>query len=362
MRFIAQFTEGYRVSDVYLAKNRQIAVTKNGKEYANVVLQDKTGTIDAKIWDLTSPGIGDFETLDYVWVEGDVTLYQGSHQLNIRRIRRAEEGEYKPADYLPVSPRNLKEMYQELKALVLSLENPYLKKLAVSYYVDDKEFLKAFCYHSAAKSVHHGFVGGLLQHTLSVMNLCDYFAKTYPMLNRDLLLTAALFHDIGKVSELSSFPENDYTDEGQLIGHIIIGTQMVHDRIRTIDGFPAKLQRELEHCILAHHGELEYGSPKKPALLEALALSFADNTDAKMETMMEALSSGTTTNKNGWLGFNRFLESNIRATGEADLSGNARTPAPAEGADKKGEQKGPDRRGGGSDRFSNRIELPGWNS
>ena len=144
MRFIAQFTEGYRVSDVYLAKNRQIAVTKNGKEYANVVLQDKTGTIDAKIWDLTSPGIGDFEILDYVWVEGDVTLYQGSHQLNIRRIRRAEEGEYKPADYLPVSPRNLKEMYQELKALVLSLENPYLKKLAVSYYVDDKEFLKAF--------------------------------------------------------------------------------------------------------------------------------------------------------------------------------------------------------------------------
>ena len=171
-----------------------------------------------------------------------------------------------------------------------------------------------------------------------------------------------MFHDIGKVSELSSFPENDYTDEGQLIGHIIIGTQMVHDRIRTIEGFPAKLQRELEHCILAHHGELEYGSPKKPALLEALALSFADNTDAKMETMMEALSSGTTTNKNGWLGFNRFLESNIRATGDADLSGSAKMPVSAESADKKGEQKGPDRRGGGSDRFSNRIELPGWNS
>ena len=242
------------------------------------------------------------------------------------------------------------------------LKSDHLRKLCEAFFVEDKDFAASFKKSSAAKSVHHGFVGGLLQHTLSVMNLCDYFAKTYPMLNRDLLLTAALFHDIGKVSELSSFPENDYTDEGQLIGHIIIGTQMVHDRIRTIEGFPAKLQRELEHCILAHHGELEYGSPKKPALLEALALSFADNTDAKMETMMEALSSGTTTNKNGWLGFNRFLESNIRATGDADLSGSAKMPVSAESADKKGEQKGPDRRGGGSDRLSNRIELPGWNS
>ncbi|MBO5573024.1 MAG: HD domain-containing protein [Clostridium sp.] len=374
MRFIAQFTEGYRVSDVYLVKHRQIAVTKNGKEYANVVLQDRTGTIDAKIWDLTSPGIGDFDALDYTWVEGDVTVYQGSHQLNIRRIRRAEEGEYRPSDYLPVSPRDLKEMYQELKALVMSMENPWLRKLSESYYVEDKEFLKAFCYHSAAKSVHHGFVGGLMQHTLSVMNLCDYMAKAHPLLDRDLLLTAALFHDIGKVSELSDFPENDYTDEGQLIGHIIIGAQMVHDRIRTIEGFPARLARELEHCILAHHGELEYGSPKKPALLEALALSFADNTDAKMETMMEALSGGTPVNKNGWLGFNRFLESNIRPTGEPGAAGQVKaagTGAPgaeaavsgnaASGSIRRGEEKMSDRRQGASDRFSNRIEIPGLN-
>ncbi|MCR5369776.1 MAG: HD domain-containing protein [Clostridium sp.] len=370
MRYIEQFTEGYRVSDVYLVKNRQIAVTRNGKEYANVVLQDRTGTIDAKIWDLTSPGIGDFEALDYAHIEGDVILYQGNRQLNIRRIRRAEEGEYRPADYLPVSPRNLKEMYQELKALVMSIENPYLKQLAVSCYVDDKEFLKAFCYHSAAKSVHHGFVGGLLQHTLSVMNLCEYLSKNYEMLDRDLLLTAALFHDIGKVQELSAFPENDYTDGGQLIGHIIIGTQMVHDRIREIDGFPEKLGRELEHCILAHHGELEYGSPKKPALLEALALSFADNTDAKLETMMEALSSGGAGNKNGWLGFNRFLDSNIRPT--KDMQGLRRgtetsapdiQAGPTEGSGAAGEnEKRSDRRGGGSDRFANRIEFPGWNS
>ena len=190
--------------------------------------------------------------------------------------------------------------------------DPSIQKLASSYFLEDKAFVKKFCFHSAAKSVHHGFVGGLLEHTLSVMKLCDFYTKSYPALNRDLLLTAALFHDIGKVQELSSFPENDYTDDGQLLGHIVIGTMMVADRIKEIPGFPAKTAAELKHCILAHHGELEYGSPKKPALLEALALNFADNTDAKMETMLEVLKSGG--ENPGWLGYNRFLETNVRKT------------------------------------------------
>lgn len=180
--------------------------------------------------------------------------------------------------------------------------------------MEDEAFIKAFRFHSAAKSVHHGFVGGLLEHTLSVAKMCEYFAEAYPILNRDLLLTAAIFHDIGKTQELSAFPENDYTDDGQLLGHIVIGTEMISDRIRTIPGFPGRLAAELKHCILAHHGELEYGSPKKPAILEALALNFADNTDAKMETMIEALrGAGSNT---GWLGYNRLLETNIRKTTE----------------------------------------------
>lgn len=314
MRYIEQFKEGMRVSDIYLCKTRQIAVTKNGKEYASVILQDKTGTIDCKIWDLSSPGVGDFAPLQYVHVDGDVSVFQGSNQLNIRRIRQADPGEYRESDYLPVSSKDIKVMYGELAALLRSMENPYLKKLAFSFFVEDKEFVKRFCFHSAAKSVHHGFVGGLLEHTLSVMKLCDYYAGQYPMLNRDLLLTAALFHDIGKTKELSVFPENDYTDDGQLLGHIIIGTEMVSDRIRQIPDFPDRTAAELKHCILSHHGELEYGSPKKPALLEALALSFADNTDAKMETMMELLKGAG--DNNGWLGFSRLLETNVRKTTE----------------------------------------------
>ena len=292
MRYIDTFREGMHIADVYLCKNKQIALTKNGKEYGNLVMQDKTGTIDAKIWDLGSPGVGKFETMDYVHVEADVTLFQNSFQLNVRRIRRAQEGEYVEADYLPVSKKDIKKMYEELLGYIRSVKNPYLQKLLCGYFVENAAFAKAFQFHSAAKTVHHGFVGGLLEHTLSVTRLCDYYAGYYPMINRDLLLTAAIFHDIGKTRELSRFPENDYTDDGQLLGHIIIGTEMVGESIRSIPGFPEKLATELKHCILAHHGELEYGSPKKPALLEALALNFADNTDAKMETMIEALRAG----------------------------------------------------------------------
>lgn len=314
MRYIETFHEGNHISDIYLCKTKQIQLTKTGKEYGNLILQDKTGTIEAKIWDLSSPGVGEFDAMDYVHIEADVTLFQNANQLNVRRIRTAREGEYVEADYLPVSKKEIGKMYEELLGFVRSVKNPWLNQLLSGYFVEDKEFAKAFQFHSAAKTVHHGFVGGLLEHTLSVVKLCDYYAGYYKTLNRDLLLTAAMFHDIGKMQELSRFPENDYTDDGQLLGHIMIGTEMISEQIRQIPDFPPRLASELKHCILAHHGELEYGSPKKPALLEALALNFADNTDAKMETMIEALAAGGT-NK-GWLGYNRLLETNIRKTTE----------------------------------------------
>ncbi len=314
MRYVESFREGMHVSDVYLCKNKQIALTKSGKEYGNLILQDKTGTVDAKIWDLGSPGIGNFETLDYVYIDADVTVFQNSHQLNIKRIRKADEGEFVPGDYLPVSSKNIGLMYEEFLDFIRTIKNPHLRMLLESFFVEDAAFAKAFQFHSAAKSVHHGFVGGLLEHTLSVVKLCDYYAGYYPYINRDLLITAAMFHDIGKTRELSTFPENDYTDDGQLLGHIIIGTEMVGERIRSMEGFPEKTASELKHCILAHHGELEYGSPKKPALIEALALNFADNTDAKMETMIEVLKGAG--DNNGWLGYNRLMESNLRKTSE----------------------------------------------
>lgn len=312
MKYIESFREGDRINDVYLCKFKQAALTKAGKPYDIVILQDKTGTIDSKIWEPGSIGIDEFDVMDYVAITGDVSSYQGNLQLSIKRARKVEEGEYDPKDYLPVSEYDIDGMFVELMGYINSIKNPYLNKLLHAFF-DNATFEKKFKFHSAAKSVHHGFVGGLLEHTLSVTRNCDFFAKNYSILNRDLLLTAAMFHDIGKLAELSTFPENDYTDAGQLLGHIVIGCEWVHGEIKKIEGFPVVLANELKHCILAHHGELEYGSPKKPALVEALCLSFADNLDAKMETMKEMLS-GIPDNNLEWQGYNKLLESNFRKT------------------------------------------------
>ncbi len=312
MKYIRDLKEGDRIFDIYLCKHKQSAVTKNGKPYENVILQDKTGTIDAKVWEPNNPGIGDYDALDYIEVYGDVTNFQGALQVSVKRIRVCREDEYHPADYLPVSSKGIDVMYRELTALIGSIQNQYLKKLLEDFFVKDEAFSKAFCHSSAAKTVHHGFVGGLLEHTLSVAKLCDYYCSAYPILKRDLLLTAAMCHDIGKVREISAFPVNDYTDDGQLLGHIVMGSQMIAERAAKIDGFPHGLLSQLQHCILAHHGKYEFGSPKIPAIIEALALNYADDTDAKLETFKEILENNA--ENAGWLGYNRLFESNLRAS------------------------------------------------
>ena len=312
MKYIKDYKDGDRVFDIYLCKHKISAVTKNGKPYDTVVLQDKTGTIDAKVWDPNNAGIAEFDSLDYIEVYGDITSFQGALQVNVKRIRKCQEGEYAPADYLPVSRFDREEMYQELLSYINGVENTYLKQLLQEFFVKDEAFISAFKQSSAAKTVHHGFVGGLLQHTLGVTKLCDYYCSTYPLLKRDLLITAAICHDMGKTREISLFPENDYTDAGQFLGHIVIGVEMIGEKVRNIPGFPEVLANELKHCILAHHGEYEFGSPKKPAIMEAMALNLADNTDAKMETFTEILESSK--DNNGWLGFNRLFDSNLTGT------------------------------------------------
>ena len=311
MKYIKDYKDGDRVFDIYLCKHKVSAMTKNGKPYESILLQDKTGTLDAKIWDPNNAGIGEFDVLDYIEVYGEVTSFQGALQVNVKRIRKCQEGEYSPADYLPVSKYNIDEMFGALLSYIDQVENKYLKELLKAFFVEDEAFITAFKKSSAAKTLHHGFMGGLLQHTLSVVRLCEYYCSAYSMLNKDLLISAAICHDIGKTREISLFPQNDYTDEGQFLGHIVIGTEMVGEKIRKIEGFPTMLASELKHCILAHHGEYEFGSPKKPAIMEAVALNFADNTDAKLQTFTEMLENSTET---GWMGFNRLFDSNVRGT------------------------------------------------
>ncbi|MBQ1377037.1 MAG: HD domain-containing protein [Eubacterium sp.] len=309
MIFIQDLKEGQRVSQIWLCKTKVNGTTKNGRSYYSLKLQDKTGVADGKVWDLSN-SIEHFEANDFILVEADVQNYNNALQLNIRRIRKAASGEYDPADYMPVSQFGQDEMFAELKRYMDKVTNPYLKALLDAFFTDDA-FVQSWKAHSAAKSVHHSFMGGLLQHTLRVTQLCYFMSLQYPVINRDLLLTAAIFHDVGKTRELSDFPENDYTDEGQLIGHIVIGYQMLKEKIDQIDGFPKKLETELLHCILAHHGEFEYGSPKKPALIEAAALYHADDTDAKLDIFVEEFEKTASAD---FLGVNKFLGSNIRKT------------------------------------------------
>jgi 3'-5' exoribonuclease len=317
MVFVEDLTEGKKIqNNIFLVRKVTNGTTKVGKPFQTLLLQDKTGSIEGKIWSPNDPAFEDVEEKDYVEVSGDVTSFNGALQIRLERVSKAQEGTYKASDYLPSTDKNPEEMYKELLRLVDSVKTDYLKELLDSFF-RDPDFKKRFCFHSAAKSVHHGFVGGLLEHTLSVAQICNFYAKHYPMIDRDLLITAALCHDIGKLEEIAPYPQNDYTDEGQLIGHIVIGAGMIRDKIRDIPHFPHKKEEELLHCILSHHGELEFGSPKKPALIEAMALSHADNLDAKIETMKEALKNAAPGNTE-WQGYNRFLETNIRRTSEEE--------------------------------------------
>ena len=310
MNYLKELRDGEMVSENYFCKQKQTLQTKAGKSYYSLILQDKTGTMDGKVWELNA-GIEHFEALDYIRVEGQVVSFQGALQLNIRRVRRLSEGEYDVSEYMPCTKRNTAEMYKELLGYIDSLKDAQFKLLAESYFKEDPKFKEMFLSHSAAKTMHHNFVGGLLEHTVSMTKLCTYLAENYPVLDRDLLLTAAMFHDVGKLSEISTFPENDYTDAGQLLGHIYIGADWLSKRMDKLGGFTVKRKNELLHCILAHHGELEFGSPKKPALAEALALSMADNLDAKLAGVT-ALFDGT--EETGWLGFQKMFESNMRKT------------------------------------------------
>ena len=313
MKYIKDLHEGETIRSIYLCKGKRSAETRNGKPYDNLLLQDKTGTLDGKIWDPNSQGIADYDEKDFIEVVGDVITYNNNLQLNIKQLRIASEGDYNPADYMPTSEKSVDMMYEELLTYIRGISNEYLRRAVEYYFVNDEAFIKKFKGHSAAKTVHHGFAGGLLEHTLSVVHLCEYFAGAYDIINKDLLIASADCHDIGKTKELSSFPDNDYTDEGQLIGHIVIGVEMLSDAIRTIPDFPEVLANEWKHCIIAHHGELEFGSPKKPALAEAMALNLADNADAKMQTLKEIFKDKKGTD---WLGYNRLFESNLRRTSE----------------------------------------------
>ncbi len=311
MQFIEAIKENDQITDHYLCSSKQVLKTRAGKTYYSVRLQDKTGTIDAKIWDLND-GIGHFETGDYVKIDGVVVTFQGGLQLNIRRVRISKEDEYDPKDYVPTSKYDVDDMYKEFVSYINKVEDKYVNQLLKEFFVIDKELAKRFKEHGAAKTVHHNFFGGLLEHTLGMLRICDFLANQYPQVNRDILFAGAFLHDIGKIEELSELPIIEYTDAGQLLGHITIAVEWINEKAKKIPGFPKDLLNIIKHCVLAHHGELEYGSPKKPAILEAILLHYADNIDAKIMTFTTIL--GQADEENDWAGYQRLFDTNIRKT------------------------------------------------
>jgi len=311
MRYINELREGENVVCHYLCKSKQTLKSRAGKSYFSLKLQDKTGTIDAKVWDLNNE-IKSFEENDFIKVDGTVLIYNNEPQLNIRRIRKSSEGEYDPMDYIPSTEKNTEEMYKKLMGYINTIENKYIKKLLEEILIKNSFIAENIKIHSAARSLHHGYLGGLLEHTLSVTEICDFMSNRYKRVNRDILICSAMLHDIGKIYELSQFPVNEYTDDGQLLGHIFIGAELIHDASSKIDGFPAELESLLKHCVLSHHGEFEYGSPELPKISEAFILHCADNMDAKVKAFEEAIDNDSTQGK--WIGFNKMMQRNIRKT------------------------------------------------
>ena len=309
MKFIAEMKENDQVLDHYLCKSKQNLKTRTGKTYYSLKLQDKTGTADAKVWELTND-IQDFNEGDMVKIDATALSYQNEIQLKIHKLRRSQEGEYVLSDYIPSTDKNVEEMYAQVVTMVESIENTYIKTLLENILIKDKDRADALKSHSAAKSMHHGYMGGLLEHILSVAQICDFMSDRYKYINRDLLLAGAFLHDIGKIYELSPMPKNEYTDDGQMLGHIIIGVEMVVVETMKIPDFPHEIASLIKHLIISHHGEYEFGSPKLPSTSEAVLLHYADNMDAKLKTIEEVLDKDSTPGP--WTVYNKALNRYLR--------------------------------------------------
>ena len=303
MRYIEDLKEGEHIVAHYLCKKRETLKTKNGKNYLSLILADRTGEIIGRAWTLGND-IQSFEAGDFIKIDAKVDFWQDEPQFNIAKIRKSQEGEYLPADYIPTTERDIKEIYESICAMVKSMQNPHLKEMLTNIFINNTGIKEAFLHSSAARSMHHSYVGGLCEHTLNVAQICDFLAPRYKFVNRDLLISAALLHDIGKIYELSSFPENDYTDAGKLLGHIIITCELISKESAKIDGFPEKLKNLLTHCIVSHHGKHEFGSPVLPKIIEALILSHADDTDAKIKMFESILEKAPATTD--WAGYQKM--------------------------------------------------------
>lgn len=289
----------------FIVASKQVKPRRTGELFIALMLADRTGQIEAKVWDNVQQCLDLFEQDDFIKIKALVNKYNTRWQLTVHKLRRMDESEIEPADYLPACPRDIDELWRTLAEFVAGFRNPHLKSLLEAF-MADPEIAAAYRSAPAAKTLHHAYLGGLLDHVVSLFRLCDLAARNYPQIDRDLLLTGAFLHDIGKIHELSYQRSFAYTTRGQLLGHMIIELEMLHRKIAQVPGFPDELKTLLEHLIISHHGQYQFGSPKLPMFPEALMLHYLDDLDSKMESM-RAHYEREMADGDAWTGYNASL-------------------------------------------------------
>ena len=303
--FVDAIQAGQTVNDLFVVREKQLAYKKDGNPYLTITLADRTGNVKAVAWDNVEEISKAFAAGDYVKVKGNATEYKGALQLVLLSLARHDPAEVNPGDFLPSTERDVDQMLGRLIEISQTVENHYLSRLLAAFFEDTK-FVRDFKTAPAAKKMHHAYLGGLLEHTLSMAMLIQAIAGHYKGIDKDLLLTGGILHDIGKVHEFSYKTHIDYSDAGRLLSHIVIGVEMLEAKIATINDFPEDLSMVLKHMIVSHHGTRDFGSPEPPKTLEAIMLYYLDELDAKVNgvrSFMEAEDPEAT-----WTSYHRVFE------------------------------------------------------
>jgi 3'-5' exoribonuclease len=325
---VSSLQDGQNITSHFLVCEKEIRATREGKSYLRLELGDATGRVEARMWDGFEKLVEGFAQDDFVKVQARVENYRNKLQLMIDKIRRAEESEIDTADFFPHTNEDVEKLYRKLLEVVASVGNPWLRELLDSV-TRDPELVPKWKRAPAAKVMHHAYLGGLLEHVISLCGMCRAALDHYPEADADLLLTGAILHDVGKLQELSYDRSLGYTDEGQLLGHILLEYEMVTRKIDAIAGFPPALKTLVQHMLIAHHGKYEFGSPKLPMFREALLLHYLDDLDSKMAAVRSALESSS--GEGNWTAYNGALERRILRAG-AFLSGDAADTAKGDSA------------------------------
>jgi 3'-5' exoribonuclease len=303
--------DGDSVEEVYLVGDKQLRANRNGNLYLQLELRDRTGAISARLWNAGEQLFRSFEAGDFLLVKGKVQLFQGALQMILSHLSAVEPEKVHLADFLPHTEHDVSKLLERLRGLLRRLGNPHLRALVECFLMDD-EFVRGFCQAPAGVRNHHAYLGGLLEHVVTLLDAAERLLPLYPELDRDLLLAGVFLHDIGKVRELSYGRAFAYTDEGQLIGHLVIGVEMVNEKVARVpdltgEPFPPELLLRLKHMILSHHGSYEFGSPKLPMTPEAIALHHLDNLDAKVHSFTRDIREDRN-HTSAWTPFNQALQ------------------------------------------------------